>query len=281
MMKTLRRRSDGAVAIRASRLAHVVDLVVRRRVELDDVERPALPDRDAGRDRRSHGSPSWRFVQLSALATIRAIDVLPVPRGPTKRSAWATWSGPDGVAERRDDRVLADDPAEGLGAPAPVEGKVGRLGGSDASGAQLRVHTTLGIGSKERTPCTLRRSGRSRAHRLERLGPGRSAAPGDDRLVLLPSGPDTVHESPLRGTRSSTSLVPAAFANGDLGRGFSPAGADCRYRAPLVPRLARPAKSTRIGQRGSESRGERHPQRQAAAHYRGARPEAIARGLRG
>src|SRR3954452_5414617 len=84
----------------------------------------------------------------------------------------------------------------------------------------------------------------SRAHRDERLGPGRSAAPDDDRLVLLPSGPDTVRGSPLRGTRSSTSRRRAAFENGDLGRGFSPAVADCRYRAPLVPRLARLGKYT-------------------------------------
>ncbi len=93
-------------------------------------------------------------------------------------------------------------------------------------------------------PCTLRRPENSRAHHDERLGPGRSAAPDDDRLVLLPSGPDTVRGSPLRGTRSSTSHRPAAFESGDLGREFSPAGADCRYRAPLVPRLARPAKDT-------------------------------------
>ena len=33
----------------------------------------------------SHGSPSATFGQLTALATIRASDVLPVPRGPTKR----------------------------------------------------------------------------------------------------------------------------------------------------------------------------------------------------
>ena len=94
-------------------------------------------------------------------------------------------------------------------------------------------------------PCTLRRPERFRAHRDERLGPGRTAAPDDDRLVLLPSGPDTVRGSPLRGTRSSTSHRRAAFESGDLGRGFSPAGADCRYRAPLVPRLARPPKDSR------------------------------------
>ena len=94
---------------------------------------------------------------------------------------------------------------------------------------------------------------RPRAHHDERLGPGRSAAPDDDRLVLLPSGPDTVRGSPLRGTRSSTSHRRAAFENGDLGRGFSPAGADCRYRAPLVPRLARPAE----GYRGRRTAGRR------------------------
>jgi hypothetical protein len=59
-------------------------------------------------------------------------------------------------------------------------------------------------------PCTHRRPERPRALRDERLGPGRSAAPDDVRLVLLPSGPDTVRESPLRGTRPSTSREAAA-----------------------------------------------------------------------
>ena len=179
----------------------------------------------------SQASPSWRSVQLSALARIRASDVLPVPRGPTKRMACATRPGPDGVAERLDDGLLADDLAERLGAPAAVDGLMrnGRRHQRprvEASGIEM--------------PCTLRRSDRPRAHHDGRLGPGRSAAPDDDRLVLLPSGPDTVRGSPLRGTRSSTSHRRAAFEDGDLGRGFSPAGADCRYRAPLVPRLARP-----------------------------------------
>ncbi len=106
-------------------------------------------------------------------------------------------------------------------------------------------------------PCTLRRPDRPRAHHDGRLGPGRSAAPDDDRLVLLPSGPDTVRGSPLRGTRSSTSHRRAAFEDGDLGRGFSPAGADCRYRAPLVPRLARLGQFTpsRLSSTGSGGEG--------------------------
>ena len=125
----------------------------------------------------------------------------------------------------------------------------GPASGGRAPGAgRSRSRRSCGHGQdglRGRLPCTLRRPGRSRAHRDERLGPGRSAAPDDDRLVLLPSGPDTVRGSPLRGTRSSTSHRRAAFENGDLGREFSPAGADCRYRAPLVPRLARLGKDTR------------------------------------
>ena len=47
-------------------------------------------------------------------------------------------------------------------------------------------------------------------YRCDQLGPGRSAAPGEQRLTLLPSGPDVVHASPLRGTRSSTPIAPLA-----------------------------------------------------------------------
>ena len=40
----------------------------------------------------SHGSAfGRRSVQLRAFARIRASDVLPVPRGPVNRMAWATW----------------------------------------------------------------------------------------------------------------------------------------------------------------------------------------------
>ena len=100
-------------------------------------------------------------------------------------------------------------------------------------------------------PCTLRRPTRPRAHHDERLGPGRSAAPDEDRLVLLPSGPDTVRGSPLRGTRSSTSHRRAATENGDLERGFSPAGADCRLQGTA----SSPPSTAREGYRGCHRRG--------------------------
>ena len=151
--------------------------------------------------------------------------------------------GSDGVPERLDDGCLADDLGEGLGAPAAVERLV-RRGRALRRGRASRGSCSIAGVAEAVLPCTHRRPERSRAHRDERLGPGRSAAPDEVRLVLLPSGPDTVRESPLRGTRSSTSLEAAALENGDLGWEFSPAGADCRFRAPLVPRLARHAEST-------------------------------------
>ncbi len=77
---------------------------------------------------------------MRALATIRAIEVLPVPRGPTNSSAWRDLAGPDGVAERLDDRLLADDLAERLGAPAAIEGLVSGLVGS----TMLRVRGQRG-----------------------------------------------------------------------------------------------------------------------------------------
>ncbi len=64
--------------------------------------------------------------------------------------------------------------------------------------------------------------------------------------MLLPSGPDTVRGSPLRGTRSSTSRRRAAFENGDLERGFSPAGADCRLQGTA----SSPPSTAREGYRG-------------------------------
>ena len=165
-----------------------------------------------------------------------------MPRGPTNRMAWLTR--PVRTAFRRVSTTASCPTISPnvSGAPASVEGLVRHGRSHDV----LRSGRTARDASGE-LPCTLRRSGRSRAHRNERLGPGRSAAPDDDRLVLLPSGPDTVRGSPLRGTRSSTSRRRAAFENGDLGRGFSPAIADCRYRAPLVPRLARLGKDTPDG----------------------------------
>jgi len=53
-------------------------------------------------------------TQLRALARIRAVEVFPMPRGPTKRYAGEPVGG-DRVLERAGDVVLADDLIECLG----------------------------------------------------------------------------------------------------------------------------------------------------------------------
>jgi hypothetical protein len=43
---------------------------------------------------RSHGSPSFAFVQFTAFAMRRAMVVLPIPRDPARRYACATCPAP-------------------------------------------------------------------------------------------------------------------------------------------------------------------------------------------
>lgn len=70
-----------------------------------------------------------------------------------------------------------------------------------------------------------------------RLGPGSLAAHRRFHLVLLHSCPDTVHGFLLRKTQTSTLLTGGSPARTYPRRDITPAGADCRYRAPLSPRL--------------------------------------------
>ena len=72
-------------------------------------------------------------------------------------------------------------------------------------------------------------------------GPGAPAAPAGDRLRLLPSGPDLVRKPTPRGTRTIDAPGDGATGAEPLGGEFSPARADCGFRAPLPPRLARSA----------------------------------------
>jgi len=78
--------------------------------------------------------------------------------------------------------------------------------------------------------------------RLRRLlEPGCSAAPARHCLALLPSGPDAVRRLPVRGTWPSTLRAKALTPNDSAPQAvFGPAIADCGFREPLAPRLARP-----------------------------------------
>ena len=74
-----------------------------------------------------------------------------------------------------------------------------------------------------------------------RLKPSFPTAPEVIRLPLLPSGPDGVHEVSPRRTRLSTSNTDSSGHIRTVSTGdFSLAVADCEYRAPLTPHLARP-----------------------------------------
>ena len=62
------------------------------------------------------------------------------------------------------------------------------------------------------------------------LEPGCPTAHMDIHLVLLPSGPDTVHESMLRRTQLSTLLTAGRLHKSNPQHGFDPAIADCRLQ---------------------------------------------------
>ena len=128
-----------------------VDAAVARGVDLDEVERGALPDRDARR----------AAVAGVAVLQVGAVDRLgedPGERGlagaarPDEQDRVADPVRAHGVAQRLDDRVLADDLGEGLGAPAAIERLVrdGRRHDLLRSGRTREVEV----------PCTLRRPGR-------------------------------------------------------------------------------------------------------------------------
>ena len=55
--------------------------------------------------------------------------------------------------------------------------------------------------------------------------------------MLLRSRPDTVHRDLLRRTQTSSPLMKRCSTDKEPRFGITPAVADCRYRAPLSPRL--------------------------------------------
>ena len=70
------------------------------------------------------------------------------------------------------------------------------------------------------------------------------AAHARDCLPLLPSGPGGVHSLSSHEAHSSTLRFSSGPTNAGRGKRFGSAEADCRYRAPLSPRLARSKKRT-------------------------------------
>ena len=110
----------GRVRQAFAEVADGIDAAVAGGVDLDQVERRALTDRDARR----------AAVAGVAVLEVRAVDGLGQDPGerrlaraarPDEEDGVADPVRADGVPERLDDRFLADDLPECLGTPAPVE----------------------------------------------------------------------------------------------------------------------------------------------------------------
>ena len=72
-----------------------------------------------------------------------------------------------------------------------------------------------------------------------RLGLGDLTAHTSNCLSLLRSRPDEVHNTVLHKTKSSSLLTNTSHTANTLISAFTPAIADCRFRAPLTPQLVR------------------------------------------
>ena len=136
--------------------------------------------------------------------------------------------------------------------------------GVRSSGGRLRRpegHRPGTIKARSRGRRRCEPSGR-RLRRL--LGPGCSAAPGRHCLALLPSGPDAVRRLPMRGTWLSTLRAPAQTPDDSAPQAvLGPAIADCGFREPLAPRLARPGR-TMVAHCGTLTPPGRVAQRESA-----------------
>ena len=98
-MRTLRFRSVGGFVIRGIRSSRTSSMRLEV-AALDSTTSKVAPSVMAMQERQvPQGSPSAGARQLSALATMRAVEVLPVPRGPTKRRPCP--SRPSATARRR------------------------------------------------------------------------------------------------------------------------------------------------------------------------------------
>ena len=129
MMKTLYRSRTGMIDRPGDdHLAHVVDLRVRGGVDLEDVDVAAFRNLDGRRRTRRTGFAVGPFSQFSARARIRAVVVLPTPRGPGKHERLRDAAARDGVAQRTRHGRLADDVVELLRAPLAGENLVGHCG---------------------------------------------------------------------------------------------------------------------------------------------------------
>src|SRR5215210_8072714 len=102
---------------------------------------------------------------------------------------------------------------------AKLRGRWRRYSEAEAvTGRSILEIAPVGLAQARSGPCTLRRERSPSASTGCKLRSGDPASPADDRLRLLPSGPDLVHGSTSRGTRPSTprsgALAPGPHPSG-------------------------------------------------------------------
>ena len=184
------------------------------------------------------GSAVGPCSQLTIFARMRAVEVLPVPRGPQNRNAWC----------RRPSRI------------APVSARTtwswpDHLGGASAAGTAGRAPGALSVRhapSASRPP----RRRKVTVHPPSTTDDSVATRDGSSSQASLRHPPASAYGCFLpdltgfafrrrAGPDLQRSVPRAAPDLPGLGRGFSPAEADRGYRAPLAPRLARsPAEYT-------------------------------------
>src|SRR3954469_17043015 len=195
-----------------------------------------------------HGSGVGPCSQLTILARIRAVDVLPVPRGPQNRYAWAM----------RFSRTAPTSARTTCSCPRTSSGVCGRyFRYSDWYSSA----TAVGLPGEG----FARNKGGDRAtavDRTENSGAHQAGGSGQASLRHPPAPAYRCFLPDLTGFASWRRAGPSHRRPGTRG-GHGPSGprtvfglarADCEYRAPLVPHLARsPRSSIRGGPDSPES----------------------------
>ena len=250
-----------------AQVAHVVDAAVGGGVHLDDVEGRAVGDGDAvaadaaGRGRRAV-TGAVRADAVERLGEDARGARLAGAARPREDVGVGDLVGLDRVAQGARDVVLSDELGEGLGAVLAVERALHRTA-SVPRGREKKVvaHPPSKRVLRASSPCAS--SGQATPRHMEWPAyrcflPDLTGFAGFHCV-----GPDLQR----RDTADSLAERP-------LGREFSPAVADCGYRAPLAPRLARPlwrlparpgGSKRRRARRRAPPRGPRRPRTASGA----------------
>ena len=161
---------DRPVRDRLHQVAHLVDLVCEApSISSTSKAMPSAISRQV--EQALHGSGAGPRSQLSALARMRAVVVLPTPRGPGEEERVRDATGRDRRLQRPRDVLLADDVREAL-RPQPA-------------GEHLIAHASSRRSPAPRHPTVMARV---------------PCGTEGHSVPLLPSGPDGVRDAVLRRT---------------------------------------------------------------------------------